>query len=341
MVKFPSQRKMTYTTGDMGINSFAALTSGGVSGDLNIPKDLSLLNRRGYASTTRKGVPLVYRCKIDFYLQNEDGKTFTDGGTTDPSVANQQGAVGLLKIDGAQNNWVLKNAAVKWHAAREKMFRDAGVRKGSRGAYSHEVRYNYDAAADTWLVPIDGDGDAFTGGEWEISQMAYEGDTEFELALIGHGDDEESNEFSGSVMSLPHSYLLSRQNQLADTNPETTEGPALHSVLHHMLAGDAGATSTIQDDVIEEARTSQDGPPYEVLDVSASGDVSHDITEPVELGRITVGGLSQIHGSMLIDVPFGLCRPRTSVYSSTDLSGVEPFEGLMQVEVLDIFEMQG
>ncbi len=346
MAKFPSQRKMTYQTGDMGVDSYAALASGGTTGQLNIPKDLSLLNRRGYASTTRKGVPLIYRCKFDFFMQNEDGQSFTTAGSgtgqVDPSVAAQQAAVGLLKIDGAQNNWVMRNAAVKWHAAREKMFRDAGVRRSSRGAYSHEIRYNYDANADTWLTPIDGDGNAFNGGEWEISQLAYEGDSEFELALIGHGDDEESNEFSGSVLSLPHSYLMSRQNQLLDTNPETSEGPAIHSVLHHMLSGDSGATSSIQDDVIEEARTSQDSPPYEVLDVSASGDTTHDITEPIELGRITVGGLSQISGSIIVDVPFGLCYPKTNVYSpGYDLSDSEPFEGLMQVEVLDIYEMQG
>ena len=339
MAKFPSQRKLTYTTGDMGINSFAALTSGGVSGDLNLPKDLSLINRRGYASTTRKGVPLIYRCKVDFYLQNEDGKTFTDGSTSDPSVANQQGAVGLLKIDGCQNNWAMRNAAVKFHAGREKMFSQAGVRKGDRGAYSHEIRYNYDAASDTWLVPIDGDGDAFTGGTWDVSNLTYEGDAAFQLMLVGAGDDEHTDVFSGSVLSIGHSYLLSRANQQADTNLQINEGPAQYSVLQNMLDDNDNTSSDAY--ITSDARDDQDNPPYEVLDMSASGDTGHDITEPVELGRITVGGLSQIHGSMIVDIPFGLCRPRTNVYSSTDLSGVEPFEGLMQVEVLDIFEMQG
>lgn len=323
----------------MGINSFSALTSGGVSGDLNLPKDLSMLNRRGYASTTRKGVPLIYRCKVDFYMQNEDGKTFSDASTSDPSVANQQGAVGLLKLDGCQNNWVMRNAAVKWHAAREKTFRDAGIKKNRRGAYAHEIRYNFDAAADTWLVPIDGDGDAFTGGTWDVTSLSYDNDSAFTLTLTGAGDDEESNAFSGTHLSIGHSYLVSRINQQADTNLEAEEGPALYSVLENML--DDKSLQAMQAQVVADARTDQDNPPYEVLDLSSSGDINHDITEPIELGRITVGGLSQIHGSMIVDIPFGLARPRTSVYSSTDLSGVEPFEGLMQVEVLDIFEMQG
>ena len=73
MAKFPSQRKILYQTGALSNDTYTLLTSGGVSGDLNLPKDLSLLNRRGYASTTRKGVPLVYKCKVDFYLHDEDG----------------------------------------------------------------------------------------------------------------------------------------------------------------------------------------------------------------------------------------------------------------------------
>ena len=330
MAKFPSQRKILYQTGGLSNDTYTLLTSGGVSGDLNLPKDLSLLNRRGYASTTRKGVPLVYQCKVDFYLHDEDGQGSSTKLDTDLQAT--------LKIDGCQNNWVIRNAAVKWHAAREKMFADAGVRKGTRGAYSHEIRYNLDNNADTWLVPIDGNGDAFTGGEWEVSQMAYVGDTEFELKLVGPGDDQESNAFSGTVINMAHAYLLSRANQLADTNLEFSEGPALHSVLNHFLDGDAGATSTIQDDVIEEARTAQDSPPYEVLDISDSGDVGHDITEPVELGR-AIAGFGNAYGSVIVDIPFGLAKMRGTVFDAAD-TNVTP-SGLVCVEVLDIYEMQG
>ncbi len=330
MAKLPSQRKLLYQTGSLSNDAYTLLTSGGVSGDLNLPKDLSILNRRGYASTTRKGVPLNYLCKVDFYLHDEDGQ----GPSTKLDVDLQA----TLKIDGCQNNWVMRNAAVKWHAAREQMFRDAGVAKGSRGAYSHEIRYNMDGNADTWLVPIDGNGDAFTGGEWEISQLAYEGDTEFELKLFGSGIDQEAAEFNGPVLNMAHAYLMSRINQPADTNPETTEGPALHSVLNAMLAGDSGASSAIQDDVIEEARTAQDGPPYEVLDISSSGDVDHDITEPVELGR-AIAGFGNSYGSCIVEIPFGLARVRATVFDAAD-TNITP-SGLMCVEVLDIYEMQG
>ena len=70
-IKFPTQNKLLYQTGALSNDAYTGLSSGGVIGDLNLPKDLSILNRRGYASTTKKGVPLIYRCKVDFYLQDE------------------------------------------------------------------------------------------------------------------------------------------------------------------------------------------------------------------------------------------------------------------------------
>ena len=341
MAKFPSQRKITYQTGDMGIDSFAALTSGGVSGDLNIPKDLSLLNRRGYASTTRKGVPLVYRCKVDFFMQNEDGKSFTTAGSgsgqVDPSVAAQQAAVGMLRLQGCQNNWVMRNAAVKFHAARHEMFKAAGVKKRHLGAYANEIRYNYDSNADNWLVPIDGNGDAFAGGTWDVSTLSTERDQDVELKLVGTGINEDGA-LAATALQIGFSYLSSRAQPPADSNLESSASPAQYSVLNRLLSPTAQIDTTV-DNVVDEAQDKGDNPPY---DEWASADTNHDITESVELGRIVVGGLSQITGSMIVDIPFGLARPQTNVYSpGYDLSDSEPFEGLMQVEVLDIFEMQG
>ena len=330
MAKFPAQRKMLYQTGTLSNDTYTLLTSGTVSGDLNLPKDLSLMNRRGYASTTRKGVPLVYQCKIDFYLHDEDGQG--------PSTAMNADLQATLKIDGAQNNWVMRNAAVKFHAAREKMFADSGVKKGSRGAYSHEIRYNYDSNDDAWLVPIDGDGDAFTGGTWDVSSLGYETDPAFQLKLVGPGDDEEADAFTGSVMQIGHAYLVSRQNQQADTNLETEEGPAKFSVLNKLLAPVPAPGGAADDDVIVSGRDEQDNPPYEVLDISSSGDVNHDITEPVELGR-AIAGFGNAYGSVIVDIPFGLAKMRATVFDAAD-TNVTP-SGLVCVEVLDIYEMQG
>lgn len=120
-MKFPSQRKLLYYDDSISNDALGLISSGGTgSGAICLPKDLSILNRRGYASTNRKGVPLVYRVKVDLYSQALDA--------TGPSAAVGSDFQTTLKIDGAQDNWVMKNAAVKLHAARENQFKKQGSR---------------------------------------------------------------------------------------------------------------------------------------------------------------------------------------------------------------------
>lgn len=323
MAKFPSHRKLNYESGN---------TADGVAahvGYLNLPKDISLFNRRGYASTTRKGVPLIYKAKIDNYMVDESGNVVAN--------ATGQDLMSTLTIGGCQNNWVMRNAAVKWHNARENMFKESGITKASRGAYAHEIRYNFSGAGDAWMTPLDSDGNAMTGGTWDVSTLTWYGDDGFQLMLTGTGDDEESDSFAGSALQIGHSYLLSRQNQQADTNLESEEGPAKFSVLKH-LGGDFTSAAVKTDDVTEDARNEQDNPPYEVLDLSASGDTSHDITKSVELGR-AVAGYGNTFGSTIVEIPFGICRLMT--YFEDAAATDTTLRSFISVEVLDIYEMQG
>ena len=321
MAKFPSQNRLWYETPQIGANATEV-------GNISLPKDLSLLNRRGYASTTRKGVPLVFRCKVDYYLQDTDGVGVSAAVGTDFSST--------LHIEGCQNNWVMKNAAVKFHAAREEMFKKAGIRKKDRGAYSHEIRYNYDGASESWLATLDNDGNAFNGGTWDQTVLSYPDDNSFQVGLVGDGDDEETDAFGGGYLSIGHSYLMSRVSLPADTNPEMDEGPAKFSVLHKMLTTN-NMDGAVEDDLVETARDDQDNPPYEVLDISDGGDVSHDITEPVNLGTC-VASYGASHGSAIVDVPFGIMR---MVARNHNTAGAITTTGTVAVSVLDIFEMQG
>ena len=323
MAKFPSQRKILYQTGALSNDTYTLLTSGGVSGDLNLPKDLSILNRRGYASTTRKGVPLVYQCKVDFYLHDEDGQG--------PSTALNADLQATLKIDGCQNNWVMRNAAVKAHAGREAMLKHAGVTKSMRGAYAHEIRYNYDSNDDTWLVPIDGDGDALTGGTWDVTSLQFETDTAIQLKIVGSAFNEDSA-LSGTVQNLGYTYLASRATVAADSNVEATSTPAEFSMLTQMLNP---AFDTADDNIRDVARGEQDNPPY---DEFTAADTGNDITEPVELGR-AIAGFGNAYGSTIVEIPFGLAKMRATVFDAAD-TAVTP-SGLVCVEVLDIYEMQG
>ena len=139
-------------------------------------------------------------------------------------------------------------------------------------------------------------------------------------------------------MSIGHAYLLSRANQPEDTNPQTEETPAKYSVLRRMLMDNPAFPSTQQDNIVTEARGAQDNPPYEVLDISDSGDIDHDITEPVELGRLAVE-LGAISKSMVIDVPFGIMDVRLQHYSQNDDN--ETYDPVWGVELLKISEMTG
>ena len=338
-IRMPSQRKLQYfdtrTDGSEAVSndSFTSLGSGGTSGHFNLVKDLSALNRYGLDHTLRDGTPLVYRVRVTLH-----GQTWAGTGAATAGFAGNDSFT-TLKIDGVQNTWVMKEASKAFHVAREKMFADTGIAKGSRGKYSHTIRYNYDGASDAWGTPVDGDGAAFTGGTWDVSSLSYEGDDSFQLSLVGNGDDEETNEFGGGVLSIGHAYLMSRANMPADTNPQTEEGPAKFSALRRMLSADPSLKASEQHYIQAQARDAQDNPPYEVLDISDSGDVQHDVTEPVELGRLTVGGADGYTKSMVIDVPFGIMDAKAVHYSQDDDS--EVFAPVWGVELLKISEMTG
>ena len=325
MAKFPSQRKLHYKLEGIDDQTMTSL------GHLNLPKDLSILNRRGYASTSRKGVPLIFRCKVDFYIQNHLGHLFDDDGTALASAYNAD-MQATLKFTGAQNNWVFKNAAVKWQAAREHMFRKAGIKKGLRGAYSHEIRYNLDGASDAWLAPIDGDGNALTGGTWDVTSIVTEDDASIQLKLVGDAVSEDTD-VSTSIQQIAYSYLASRANLREDTNDEAEE-VGDRSLLESMLA-DATLTDSIREVLSGKMEDEQDNVPY---DHFAIGDTDHDVTESVELGR-AIAGMGSAFGSMIVDIPFGLADCRGTIMQHATQTD-EP-DGFMAVEVLDIFEMQG
>ena len=326
MVKFPSQNRLTYQTGDIAYDNYSTITSGGTTGHLNLMKDLAIVNRRGYASTDRRGVPWVVRTKFDFFLHDEDG------AYGPPSVLDN--LMVTLKIDGCQNNWVMRNAAVKWHAAMKSMRKKAGIKNKQVGTYAHEIRYNYDANGDTWLTPIDGDGNAFAGGTWDATQFADEQDAAYSLKLVGLGVDEDTA--AGlTAMQIGLSYLQSRSQVPADSNLESDETPAEHSHLLRLLS--PVTENVLTDEITDFVQGQGDNPPYDEV---TTEDVNHDITEPVELGRCLSSTQAAV-GSAVVDIPFGICDLKARAYTSESTSGVASVRGLIQAEVLSIYPMQG
>ena len=328
MTKFPTQNKILYQTGNISHDSYSVMAGAAGGGDLNLPKDLSLLNRRGYASTTRKGVPLVYRCKVDFYLHDEDGQG--------PSIAQASDLQATLKLNGVANNWVVRNAAVKWHAARDNMWKKAGISKRELGAYAHAIRYCYDNASDSWMDPIDGNGDGFAGGTWDTTTMVDMVDNEYKLGLIGDGVDEDAAH-SVALVSMAHAYLASRMQVPADSNQEASETPAQFSHLEQLLRPTNLESGTEESYIRTDVMQDQDAPPYQLF---ATETLDHDITQPVELGR-AIAGFGNSYGSMIVDIPFGIGQFKAVVFRATDPDPDTTPKGLVCLEVLDIYEMQG
>lgn len=298
--------------------------------DICVPKDLSILNRRGYASTTRKGVPLVYRVAATVYPTGLDGSGYTTSVSSDVRTT--------VKFLGCQNNWVMKNAAVKFHAAREKMYRDANVKKSHRGSYSHEIRYNFDTNAQSYADPVDGDGNAFTGGTWDLSELPHSGDSSVYLKLVGVGIDEQAAD-DATALQIGFSYLSSRATVPADSNLESDAALNRFSILNNMLSSESG-NILIADDVRDAAKGEGDNPPY---DEWASDDINHDITEPVELGRAVLmpqGSGATLPQTVVLDVPFGIMAVNMAHRDPGDNSGITD-DLALGLEVLDIFEMQG
>lgn len=317
MAKFPSQNRIWYETPSVGTNATAV-------GHISLPKDLSILNRRGYASTTRKGVPLVYKCRVDYYVQDNSGEGLSAAVGTD--------FASTLHIEGCQNNWVMKNAAVKLHAAREKWLRSTGVSKRLRGAYAHEIRYNYDGASDSFLTPHDALGADFAGGTWDMTEFADDLDNSWQIKLVGNAVDE-SAATTANEFSLPGLYLNSRSNQHTDTNLEADDTPANYSHLQFML-GEL-AVDEQQDVAMQNIRDEQDNPPY---DVWAVDDTQNDITEPVNLG-IATATVGAGYGSCIVDAPFGIMDFSGRNHDAAGTSVTSTCT--IVVTVLDIYPMQG
>jgi hypothetical protein len=322
-MKFPSQSNILYAGATVANGTFASTHK------INIPKDISILNRRGYASTTKKGVPLVYRVAATIYPGPLDGSGYTTSVSSDIRTT--------VKFLGCQNNWVMKNAAVKLHAAREKWLKKTGVSKKLRGAYSHEIRYAYEASGETFAAPVDGNGAAFTGGTWDITTFADDLDNSYNVKLVGASNDE-SSATTDTAFSLPGLYLNSRGNQLADTNPEADDTPARYSHLQFLMGN--LSVDEQQDVAIGNIQGEQDNPPY---DTWAVDDVNNDITEEVELGRVNMyphGSGGSLPQTVELEVPFGIMEVLMAHRDPGDNSGVTDALGI-SIEVLGIYEMQG
>lgn len=280
---------------------------------INLARDLSALNRKGMEQTTRKGVPLVYHCRLTIYRNMTDKPNSTLFVT--PHVA--------------PSNWVTRNGAVKLHAAREAMFKNAGIKKSDRGRYDHTIRYGWNAHNQTWEVPVFSDGSStFTDlGEWDLSKIAIDQDTELVPTLFGSVFDETAAS-TGNSFNMMNAYLNSRRKVDLDDLP-AAHGAADHSILRSMF----NVEDATDDELQVIADDNQDLPPYD-QDAAAGSFTSMCLTDVAACGN-----WGQPKDTIHFDAPFGLTY--LELVKQTDSNGDLDGDITYIIEVLGISEMQG
>ena len=291
---------------------------------VNLCRDLSAINRKGFNQTSSKGVPLVYHCRITMYRT--------------PDASDADLLTEMVAITAPQN-WVYRNAAVKLHAARNKMFAKNGVTKSMLGRYAKTIRYGFSEAAagdmTSYNLPLgetnpdssqvalwDEDGSEI----WDLSQLAITTDTSLYATLCHNSLDEESAITGAVSFNLAEAYLNSRKTvQLDDETDADT--PASFSIIRDMFQDYQAGTS---DEVLVISETVQDNPPYDADDIDGS------FTQCVEQGRCHTGQGTASISIMNVDVPFGLLCLRARRWNA---GGSGNFD--FRVDVLGVSEMQG
>ena len=305
--------KLFYT--ETGWNATSA-TSDLATAKINLARDLSQVNRKNMHMTTAKGVPLVYHCRLTAYRNFA-----TDAANS----------VMTTQVATAQSNYVTRNAAVKLHAAREAMFRNAGIKKSDRGRYDRTIRYGWDAAGDSYAFPnlSDDGGSTFYSsvGEWDESKIAIDEDTSLYPVLFGPQANE-NGAISADTFNLTNAYLNSRR-KLDEDDLDAGDGAADHSIIRSMF----NVEDATDDELQVIADDNQDEPPYD-QDAAAGAFTSQSLSEIA-----FTGDWSKPSAVLEFDAPFGLAEifMAKMTDSAKNLSGDTTYS----IEVLGISEMQG
>jgi hypothetical protein len=309
-IKMPALRTLFYNSNNLSSTGWTD------AGKINIIRDLAAVNRHNMTHTSSKGVPYVLRCAVTTSCKPVGGQTYNQMFGEDENL------VQVAEIVHASNSWVTRNAFVKAHAARENMFKQQGVLKSERGAYSRTIRPTWTAAPDTFLTPLKGTGSggsAYDMGTWDYSALESEASSMSHMRLIG--DD-----------SIPSVYLDSRKQISADSNSDSdsTDQPVDTNLLRNLLSPTLGVSAK-SDEVTALARDEQDNPPYSL-------DNDGDHTDPVLAGRHFVGARAGLTHTAVYDIPLGLFAIYgLNCYSD---SGSNQTIGMnIKVEVLGIYEM--
>jgi hypothetical protein len=241
---------------DGNINAAGLYTSTIQTRYINIPKLMAKLNRKNFRHFDNKGYLLNYAVSIQ-----QTGPSYRSVYST------------------ANDNWVLKNAGRKWHAARMADFAKMGLTVKDIGEYNRTIRpyLNHAHSTGTEVVLLDHDGDAITGGEWTYTSVASPADVDASASAGGgssHGADRYNLVMTGTHggattsserqfythVSMTQSYMQSRRTRdesigSADPGEHTVQDP--NPLLVFMQDSVTGGMKT---ELLEEIQ--DEGAPY-------------------------------------------------------------------------------
>lgn len=310
MPKKIMQKRLNYTLKEDGDGNTFDDAEDPMYHKLHLPRDLSATNRQNIEMTSSKGVPHIFGGTLTATLSavNKDGLNSDVSGTLDGDDMTR----GLItvRILAPMANWVMRNGAVKTHAAREEMFEKALVDDASRGAYGKTIRYCLESQSESYLNPVHSTSRTpFTRGTWDHTQLVWEPDTDGAYLKLsgGHGTEETTTAFSNVCM--PQLYLASRGAVPDDSNIEAAD-VLQHSILNKLFAP---TTSEANDEVTVLSRGEQDNPPYDTSDLNLS-----DFNHLVEVGRLQFNASVGASASCYIEVPFGMCVLQTQILDHVD-----------------------
>lgn len=243
---------------------------------LNLVKDLSWMNSRGFEHTTRDGHVKGYLVDIDIVC---------------PEAA-------PFSLVTAPNTWKMRNAFRKFHAYRDMMFRKSGVTKKEMGKYGRTIRpfLSHDMVDVTYpdpglpQIPVVSENDVLiplgctdAQREWTYTTLANEvaysegsttGPVAPELGSLADTwplticEENQDSAHSGSnvlwsTVGMIHSYNLDRMEVVTPDAEEVIAGPA--NPLAALISTSAASGEVI--DIAEDQEL--EAPPYDIRD---SGD---------------------------------------------------------------------
>jgi hypothetical protein len=183
---------------------------------------------------------------------------------------------------------------------------------------------------------VDKDGNSLDLGTWDTTELHIETGLEIRPTLWGGiADNLEDTSDAGGNRSLASMYLQSRNLIRGDDSDDTDlegdgaedEFPGEHSIIRSLFRG----YTPTYDEVIESAQTSQDNPPYDFDDISATA----SFIEPIVQAKTITGLQSLVKDVVYVDVPFGILDVK-GVINQGSQRNLE-----WKIEVLGVSEMQG